>query len=115
MTMTWFRTRWPRRKRWCNGWSYAPAAGRLAAAMATIWARRRRTLEGAERSNDRRCRMVPISSGADGNPSFREARLRQPADDPEAKLKAVRRAAQYSFPSGDPAQMFTEIERGYQA
>jgi hypothetical protein len=74
MTMTWFRTRRPRQRRWRNGRSYAPTAGRLAAAMATISARRRRTLAGAERSNDCRCRMVPISSGADGNRSFREAR-----------------------------------------
>jgi hypothetical protein len=73
MTTTWFRTRRPRQRRWCKGRNYAPAAGRLAAAMATISARRRRTLAGAERSNDRRCRMITMSSRADGNQSFREA------------------------------------------
>jgi hypothetical protein len=47
--------------------------------------------------------------------TLREARLRQPVNDPETKLRAVRRAAEYSFPSGDLEQMLSEIERGYQA
>ena len=47
--------------------------------------------------------------------TLREARLRQPVHDPETKLKAVRRAAEYSFPSGDVEQMLRENERGYQA
>lgn len=46
--------------------------------------------------------------------ALREARASRPVADPETKLKAVRRAAQYSFPSGDLEQMLREIERGYQ-
>ena len=32
---------------------------------------------------------------------------------PEAKLKALREAAQYFFPTADIDQMLQEIERGY--
>jgi hypothetical protein len=46
---------------------------------------------------------------------LREARLSRPVAEPEAKLKAVRRAAAYSFPTADMAQMLDEIERGYQS
>jgi hypothetical protein len=46
--------------------------------------------------------------------TLREARASRPAIDPEAKLKAIRRAAEYSFPTGDIDQMLSEIERGYQ-
>jgi hypothetical protein len=47
--------------------------------------------------------------------ALREARLRKPVNDPEIKLKAVRRGAEYSFPTADIKQMLDEIERGYQA
>lgn len=47
--------------------------------------------------------------------TIREARDRQPVSDKETKLKAVRRGAEYSFPSADIEQMLNEIERGYQA
>ncbi|HMC61968.1 MAG TPA: hypothetical protein VKJ01_22430, partial [Candidatus Solibacter sp.] len=46
--------------------------------------------------------------------ALREARTSRPAIAPEAKLKAVRRAAAYSFPTADVGQMLDEIERGYQ-
>ena len=46
--------------------------------------------------------------------ALREARTSRPAIEPEAKLKAVRRAAAYSFPTADVGQMLDEIERGYQ-
>ena len=46
--------------------------------------------------------------------TIREARRNKPASDPETKLRAVRRAAQHSFPSADIDQMLQEIERGYQ-
>jgi hypothetical protein len=46
--------------------------------------------------------------------ALRDARASRPAIEPEAKLKAVRRAAAYSFPTADVAQMLDEIERGYQ-
>ena len=45
---------------------------------------------------------------------LRDARAARPAIDPETKLKAVRRGAQYSFPTADLEQMLSEIERGYQ-
>ena len=45
---------------------------------------------------------------------LRDARASRPAIDPETKLKAVRRAAKYSFPTADIEQMLSEIERGYQ-
>jgi hypothetical protein len=44
---------------------------------------------------------------------LREARTRQPVNDPEAKLKAVRKAARYSFPTADIGEMLSEIEQGY--
>ena len=46
--------------------------------------------------------------------TLRDARARRPAIDPETKLKAVRRGANYSFPTADIEQMLGEIERGYQ-
>jgi hypothetical protein len=45
--------------------------------------------------------------------ALREARSARPASEPEAKLRSVRRAAKYSFPSADIEQMLAEIERGY--
>ncbi len=44
---------------------------------------------------------------------LREARMRQPVNEPEAKLKAVRKASQFSFPTADIEQMLSEIEQGY--
>ena len=46
--------------------------------------------------------------------ALREARASRPAVEPETKLKAVRRAAAYSFPTADVGRMLDEIERGYQ-
>ena len=46
--------------------------------------------------------------------ALREARTNRPAIEPEIKLKAIRRAVTYSFPTGDIAQMLSEIERGYE-
>jgi len=45
---------------------------------------------------------------------LREARSRQPVHEPQRKLKAVRKAAEYSFPTAEIEQMLAEIERGYQ-
>ena len=47
--------------------------------------------------------------------ALREARAHKPLNDPEAKLKAIRRGAEFSFPAADMEQMLNEIERGYQA
>lgn len=47
--------------------------------------------------------------------ALREARSKRPVQEPQAKLKAVRKAAEYSFPTAGIEQMLAEIERGYQA
>lgn len=47
--------------------------------------------------------------------ALREARERRPSNDPEAKLKALRRGVEFSFPTADIGQMNREVERGYQA
>jgi hypothetical protein len=47
--------------------------------------------------------------------ALRDTLASRPVIDPETKLKAVRRAAQYSFPTADLEQMLNEIERGYQS
>lgn len=44
---------------------------------------------------------------------LRDARSRQPVHEPQSKLKAVRKAAEYSFPTADIEQMLNEIEQGY--
>ena len=46
---------------------------------------------------------------------LREARLRRPVQEPQAKLKAVRKAVELAFPTADIEQMLAEIERGYGA
>jgi len=46
--------------------------------------------------------------------TLREARMNRPVIEPEAKLKSVRRAVTYSFPTADIDQMLSEIERGYE-
>ena len=46
---------------------------------------------------------------------LREAREQKPSNDPEAKLQAIRRSVEFSFPTADIEQMNSEIERGYQA
>jgi len=47
--------------------------------------------------------------------ALREARSQRPVQDSQAKLKAVRKAAEYAFPTADIEQMLAEIERGYQS
>jgi hypothetical protein len=44
---------------------------------------------------------------------LREARSRQPVHGPQSKLKAIRKAVEYSFPTADIDQMLAEIEQGY--
>ena len=46
--------------------------------------------------------------------ALREARASRPLNEPETQLKAVRRGAKHSFPTGDVEQILSEIERGYQ-
>lgn len=45
--------------------------------------------------------------------ALRSARSRQPASDPHVKLRAIRKAAQHSFPTADIGEMLAEIEQGY--
>ncbi len=45
--------------------------------------------------------------------ALREARSRQPVNDSEVKLKSIRHAVEYSFPTADMEQMLREIEQGY--
>jgi hypothetical protein len=45
--------------------------------------------------------------------SLREVRAGQPVHDPQSKLRAIRKAAEYSFPTSDIEQMNAEIEKGY--
>jgi hypothetical protein len=44
--------------------------------------------------------------------ALREARSHRSGLDPQSRLKAVRRAAEYSFPTADIGQMLAEIEKG---
>ena len=46
--------------------------------------------------------------------ALRQARSSKPVHDPEQKLKALRKAAEYSFPTADIDQMLAETARGYQ-
>ena len=46
--------------------------------------------------------------------TLREARANRPAAEPETKLKSIRRAAGYSFPTAGIAEMLSEIERGFE-
>jgi len=41
------------------------------------------------------------------------ARRREPVEDLDKKIEAIRAAAKYQFPVGDIGQMLDEIERGY--
>jgi hypothetical protein len=45
--------------------------------------------------------------------TLRKARDERSTKAPEIKLKALRRAVQHQFPTGDIHQMLDEIERGY--
>ncbi len=45
--------------------------------------------------------------------ALRMARAAQPVREPQTKLKAVRKAVEYSFPTADIDQMLREIEQGY--
>ena len=45
--------------------------------------------------------------------TLREARAARPSSEPEAKLRAIRLAVEYHFPTADIEQMNEEIARGY--
>ncbi len=45
--------------------------------------------------------------------ALRTARSGQPVREAHAKLKAIRKAAEYSFPTADIKEILGQIERGY--
>jgi hypothetical protein len=45
--------------------------------------------------------------------ALREIRSQRSTGDPQSRLKAMRKAAEYSFPTADIDQMLAEIEQGY--
>jgi hypothetical protein len=47
--------------------------------------------------------------------ALRDAKAARPIADAEKKLRAVRRAAQHSFPTTNIEEMLKDIERGYQS
>ena len=59
-------------------------------------------------------RRADMSVGEWVRQALREARSQRPLAEPERKLKAVRAAARYSFPTAEIGDMLREIERGYQ-
>jgi hypothetical protein len=60
-------------------------------------------------------RRERLTVGAWVRRTLREAREQTSLADPEAKLKPIRRGAEFSFPTADIDQMLSEIEPGYQA
>ncbi len=62
----------------------------------------------------RLARRERLSVGEWVRRTLREAREPKPRNDPEAKLKAIRRGAEFAFPTGDIQEILGEIERGYQ-
>jgi len=58
-----------------------------------------------------RCEQVTVGEWV--RRVLREARMRQPVNEPETKLKAVQKASQRSFPTADIERMLSDIERGY--
>jgi hypothetical protein len=72
-------------------------------------------LSDAEMDEIRRlARRERLSVGEWVRRTLREARSRRPVHEPQWKLKAVRKAAEYSFPTAEIDQVLDEIERGYQ-
>ncbi len=58
-------------------------------------------------------RLEKVTVGEWVRRALRAERSRQPLAAPEVKLKAVRKAVEYSFPAADIQDMLAEIERGY--
>jgi hypothetical protein len=72
-------------------------------------------LPDAEMDEIRRtARREHLTVGEWARRALRLVRASQAGGDPERKLKAIRKAATYSYPTADIEQMLDEIERGYQ-
>ena len=91
--------------------------GSVGVCYAHIMSRRLQVLLADQEMSDirRLARRERLTVGEWVRRTLREARARQPVNEPETKLKAVRRGADYSFPTADLDQMLSEIERGYRA
>src|SRR6266853_1347651 len=71
-------------------------------------------LPDAEMDEIRRtARREHLTVGEWARRALRLARSKQPAGDPQAKLRLIREAAKLSYPTADIDQMLQEIERGY--
>jgi hypothetical protein len=64
---------------------------------------------------ERFARQEQLTVGEWVRRTLREARAQKPRTDADAKLKAVRQAAEFAFPTADIDQMLKEIERGYES
>ena len=54
---------------------------------------------------------IPVSEWVRG--AIRAALANQPVNDPQAKLRALHKAVEYSCPTADIGAMLSEIEQGY--
>jgi Ribbon-helix-helix protein, copG family len=71
-------------------------------------------LSDSEMNEIRRlARREKISVGEWVRRALRQERARQPVQEPQGKLRAVRRAVEYSFPTADIEKMLREIEQGH--
>ena len=71
-------------------------------------------LQDAEMDEIRRtARREHLTVGEWVRRALRLAQSSKAGGDPERKLKAIRKAATYSYPTADIEQMLDEIERGY--
>ena len=61
----------------------------------------------------RMARRERVTVGEWTRRALRMARACQPLNDPQVKIKAIRKAAEYSFPTADIQDMLAEIEGGY--
>ena len=59
-----------------------------------------------------RCQRLTVAEWV--RQALRAKRLESSSSAAPAKLKAVRKAAEYSFPTADISDMLAEIERGYE-
>jgi hypothetical protein len=64
---------------------------------------------------ERLAKREQVTVGSWVRRALREASEQKSPSDAEARLRAIRRAAGFSFPTGDIEQILNEIERGYQA
>ena len=64
---------------------------------------------------ERMAQLEQVTIGEWVRRTLREARQQKSTNDPEVKLKAIRRGAEFSFPTADIEEMLSDIERGYRS